>query len=60
MSEITATRSLEQQIQDLLAINEALERMAAEIEELRLERDHWQLEYEELLECIGGKDPRHE
>jgi len=35
-----------------------LEDMAAQIVELEDERDFWRNEYEELLECIGGEDPR--
>jgi hypothetical protein len=29
-----------------------------EVEELRQDRDHWENEYNELLACIGGEDPR--
>ena len=44
---------------EIIATQE-LELLEAEIDELRHERDFWQREYEELLECVGGKDPRHE
>jgi len=44
---------------EIIATQE-LELLEAEIDELRRDRDFWQGEFMELLECIGGKDPRHE
>ena len=42
------------------ALDRLLEKRNAEIDELQHERDFWRNEYEELLECIGGEDPRRD
>jgi flagellar biosynthesis chaperone FliJ len=44
---------------ELPKVRAELENMEAQITELYQERDFWRNEYEELLACIGGTDPRH-
>ena len=35
-----------------------IEEMEAELHELRNDASFWRNEYEEVLSCIGGRDPR--